>query len=116
MRTIFTIVLFALVLFVKAEESKRSGHHYVMGTPWYSEFLEDDDFIVSKEAALTPTRRKGDAAEKLKNVSTKKIKKMVDSEEGKRRYIKGSRKCSLFSPKHILHSNSPTRMVPKHER
>jgi hypothetical protein len=78
----FTVILFALVFFVKAEEPGKRSTHFIMGTPWYSDFLEEDDVVVkpSKKTSMTSKRRKG-TAEKPKEISAKKMKKAVNGKD-----------------------------------
>ena len=72
MRILISVLFLALVLAAaKADQQKKS--HFLMGTPWYSEFLEEDDAAI-ENPKMKPSRRK-DTTDKPKEVSAKKMKK-----------------------------------------
>lgn len=75
MRSLFTLVLLTLVVAVRASHD----HKFIMGTPWYSEFLEEEDVMV-EGSKFKSKRRKGNEG-KMKEVSTKK--KPMEKKDGK---------------------------------
>mmetsp|Transcript_22444 Transcript_22444/g.37133 ORF Transcript_22444/g.37133 Transcript_22444/m.37133 type:complete len:105 (+) Transcript_22444:122-436(+) len=92
MRSLFTVVLLSLALFVKAEEGKKSSY---FGHPWYADFLEEFD-TVEKPSTMTSKRRKG-TEEKPKEISAKKTLKKVPANAKDGTTDKAKKRSGWFS-------------------
>jgi len=88
MRILFSVLFLALVL-VAAKADQKKSSHFLMGTPWYSEFLEEDDAAI-ENPKMKPSRRK-DTTDKPKEVSAKKMKN-TDKKEVEEKTMKSRRR------------------------
>jgi hypothetical protein len=77
MRSLLILLLLTVVVVATTEPKK----HFLVGTPWYSEFLEEDDEtarISPPKPMMVSKRRKG--LDKPKEVSMKKVPKKPTEE------------------------------------
>ena len=108
---ILSVFLFLAVLATKATAERKS--HFLIGGPFFSEFLEEDDYVGVGSCTGRPVmkwNRRGKAKEETdkemtKEVSAKKVKKVEDKKKMEEKESKPTMRESLVS---LIHRRNLT--------